>query len=920
MSSTFYPTAIYMSDLTRCMSGLSQIFPTKFVACTIKAPGKDKPIPGFDAIETKTEGEPVVNYTETRRSLWKSLKDLNPTDSCYGDINFIGTSLEGGKNLSEVYIQIDKDTWNRPYIFQEEPADPTSLENLKDKRTTTDGTNYTEPVANMAPVERASKESYTYNAIILYYNLYLVDPSGQSSGVKPVCTELPMGIYYLGQKKEIKERSVTRLNMLIGTDKNAVPVNTGQASSSTYAALTQSLLAFSQGFEVIRKEVESPEIGKYIGGEIKQELDHFRDNCAVNVPYIKDGYWFVNGRKYGKAYGLTSTDDEKVKKIVQDKAQEYIKGNPDEFRGEPGKDGKPGKDGAGMNIKDVLNSVSDRPAIGENPGDAYIIGTDLHVWPSNGSSKNDWVIIRDFKGAKGEKGDPGKDGNPGKDGSGITFKGVANSTEGITDKKAGDCYIVGDNILIWDGKAWVDGDALRGPAGKKGDEGVPGKDGKDCTVAPSRFVIPDCDEIDICLVYRCLPNSKYEASSIYNFSDNRDVVYLPAGDWYKHYARVVNSSNLVLEAGGVSPMHGGGNGGIRTNKFGKDDDNLQHYDEKHTDLDWLDGEGNPRYPNPGGDFDIPPIGGAQEHRPSDEENFYKETPFLDYDFTTRLDNIHNIRKNGNTVWPNKYKFTKKWIDKDGNEKEFNHDNLSLPMWGFCGNAEFYAAVEKFGIYKSNKKKEGNVLDRRRREEMIEDANKAGAGLDVKDSANLYKFIPLVKAGKIPNKKLEDFANFLQVRCLTIRPKNFIEFPAIGSQVINSMLSNGDCALRFSSFFHVCAGMNANWRIKNAPDVDLYICGYRGTGPGRTRIEGSEHIFPIDGEMRPLTTHEGLEWTHTASRRALFNMAYDPVSRATIIAPAGFSCGREKNIAEPKDINAEIEWMMNPENIKPNDNQ
>lgn len=930
MTSTFYPTAIYMSDLTRCMSGLSQIFPTKFVACTITAPGKDKPIPGFDTIETKTEGEPVVDYTETRKALWKSLKALNPTGSCYGDINFIGASLEGGKNLSEVYIQIDKDTWNRPYIFQEEPADSTSLENLKDKRTTTDGTNYTEPVANMAPVERASNYSYTYNAIILYYNLYLVDPSGQSSGVKPVCTELPMGIYYLRENKKVKERSVTRLNMLIGTDKNAVPVNTGQASSSTYAALTQSLLAFSQGFEVIRKEVESPEIGKCIGGEIKQELDHFRDNCAVNVPYIKDGYWFVNGRKYGAAVQYTPEMKADVKgaakEAARDTAKAYIEENPDKFKGkdgEDGEDGKPGEDGrngVGLNLR-ADHEYTDFDDLKKNqpqdltPGDAYVIGSDLYVW----SSDKTWVKVPNFKGAKGDKGEAGE---------GVKFCGTVESENELPryayGEHAGNFYIVGNNIRIWDGKKWVNGDALRGPRGKKGEPGNDGNDGKDCTVETGPFIIPDCDEIDICLVYRCKDPEDYDASSVFIYGKDGQLSAMTLEELLKNHSSMADYYRKYLSGSSTSkeekkyetrsssgPVLKNGLGSGLGNKYDPDKDNLQHYDTPKTELEWQDEWGNIHTPNPGRKYwDEHPVDPAEEKKKTPEQKFYETTTFTDYDFTTKLDNIHNIRKDGSTLWPNKYKFVK---------KGFTHDagNLKLPMWGFCGGGELYDEQAGFGVYKSNKKKEGNVLEWSWRQKKIKETEEHTNTKLPEGSKDLYNFIPLVKAGKILGVNYDDIKNFLQVRCLTIRPKNFI-LP----HVLNSMLNNGECALHFSSLFHVCAGYNGgeneNMEIRLTPDVDLYVCGYKldkDNNNKRIMVKDSEHIFRIDGEMRPLKTHEGLEWYQTESRRAFFNMSYDPVSRATIIAPAGFSYRRKENIAKVNEIRDEIAWVMDRKNIE-----
>lgn len=903
MTSTFYfyPTAIYMSDLTRCMSGLSQIFPTKFVACTITAPGKDKPIPGFDAIETKTEGERVVDYTETRKALWKSLKALNPTGSCYGDINFIGTSLEGGKNLSEVYIQIDKDTWNRPYIFQEEPADSTSLENLKDKRTTTDGTNYTEPVANMAPVERASNDSYTFNAIILYYNLYLVDPTGESSGVKPVCTELPMGIYHLGTNKTIKDPWVTRLNMSIGTQDSSASVSPGKASKDVYEKLCTSLKEFSDDFTEIKKAVESPEISKCIGGEIKQELDHFRNDRAVNVPYIKDGYWFVNGRKYGKAVEYTPEMKEDVKGTAEKAAKEYIKEHSNEFKGKPGKpgkdgdDGKPGKngrDGAGLNLR-ADHEYTDFDDLKNNqpqdltPGDAYVIGSDLYVW----SSDKTWVKVPNFKGAKGDKGEAG---------GGVRFRGRVNNTterDKITDLKPGDFCFVSDNIFIWDGKAWVDGDVLRGPAGKKGDEGAPGKDGKDLTFKSGEFILQPCDEIEICLVYRCQRVEKDSSvlSPIYSCTDGVCKIvdldeFAASGKWRSILERHNFAGGMKARSAPVMKTMAGG-GVHTTNKWQGGDDGSNRYQEWQDEIIARDPDGNIIHPNPGYNFDpddfVP--GTPGEGKPKTIP-FSSWTSFIDYDVTTRITNIHDLRDSQGNILSNEFVFK-----KDG----FVHTGVTLPMWGYCGNGGFYGESYGYGKCKSNKNVAENILS-----DDWRALKNNGVAISIED------FQKKVEAGEIPGVTIDDCRNFIQVRCTTIYPPKFIQ-----AQALNQLMYQKDCVFRFLGFFHSCAGTAGNEAMMyGAPNVDVYVCGYSNKDGVRVRVPGTEHIFPIDSEMRPLKFHSGFEWTQTESRRALFNMTYDPVSRVTMIVPEGLSIhrkdehGNDQYIATKEEIRKAIDVM------------
>lgn len=90
---------------------------------------------------------------------------------------------------------------------------------------------------------------------------------------------------------------------------------------------------------------------------------------------------------------------------------------------------------------------------------------------------------------QGPKGDPGEQGAPGAPGvqgpkgdpgTSVTIKG---SFSGASDlpmtASISDGYLVGTDLYIWDGKAWIDGGPVRGPQGIPGEQGEPGVAGED---------------------------------------------------------------------------------------------------------------------------------------------------------------------------------------------------------------------------------------------------------------------------------------------------------------------------------------------------------------------------------------------------------------------------------------------------------
>jgi hypothetical protein len=95
-----------------------------------------------------------------------------------------------------------------------------------------------------------------------------------------------------------------------------------------------------------------------------------------------------------------------------EKGEKGDKGDP----GEQGPAGADGADGRGVSIKGSVPTVGDLPATGVE-GDAYLVGTDLHVWTGTG-----WQDVGRIQGpagpagaagAAGPAGPPGEKGDPG---------------------------------------------------------------------------------------------------------------------------------------------------------------------------------------------------------------------------------------------------------------------------------------------------------------------------------------------------------------------------------------------------------------------------------------------------------------------------------------------------------------------------
>lgn len=117
--------------------------------------------------------------------------------------------------------------------------------------------------------------------------------------------------------------------------------------------------------------------------------------------YYKNNLAFFNGSTFialqnnlGKAPPALPTKSNAYWSLFAEKGATGERGP----RGERGADGKDGKDGTGVNIIGELRSEDDRPLTGE-PGDAYLIKGNLHVWQIN---TNGWKNVGPIQGPQGK--------------------------------------------------------------------------------------------------------------------------------------------------------------------------------------------------------------------------------------------------------------------------------------------------------------------------------------------------------------------------------------------------------------------------------------------------------------------------------------------------------------------------------------
>ena len=132
----------------------------------------------------------------------------------------------------------------------------------------------------------------------------------------------------------------------------------------------------------------------------------------------------------------------------------------------------------GIKVVGIVSDAASIPAVGEEFGDAYLVGTqppyDMRVWTRNVSNNTAaWVDLGEFP-LKGPKGDTGPQGTTWTVGSGAPKYNPYRAGDMYLDKVTGNGYIA---THLSGPLKWELNFNLKGPRGEKGDRGPQGLQG-----------------------------------------------------------------------------------------------------------------------------------------------------------------------------------------------------------------------------------------------------------------------------------------------------------------------------------------------------------------------------------------------------------------------------------------------------------
>lgn len=330
MAGIFIPFLQYNQDLTRSMQGLSQVYPSRAVTVKLDSTNISDWMADADNeiinISAQAPTPSSIDYGAIRNKLYELIyphiiiKDsqINEYAPSISDINFLSHELRNGWLYNDIYVHISPEQGGETIVMQQHGLAGSP-----------------ERTGFAFDVEKDQYEKYSssrtnlkFNAVILYYSLYQIDSTSSTADTKPIIIDMPLGIYVPESEVTIKASTPelygqgtswsTRICSRIA---NAETLAIGSSDKSNeYATLTKVLSEFGNIAEVVNNILHRREIINTNGAsgvastdsltlapeDIKSYLEEFRRENAVNVPYIKDGHWFVNGRDLGT---LASTAD-----------------------------------------------------------------------------------------------------------------------------------------------------------------------------------------------------------------------------------------------------------------------------------------------------------------------------------------------------------------------------------------------------------------------------------------------------------------------------------------------------------------------------------------------------------------------------------------------------------------------------------
>ena len=322
MAGFFVPFLQYHQDLIRSMSGLCQVYPSKQVTLNFESPSEVKTwVETADADARKelnnASEASALDYGAIRNILYKAIADhvekdipddlVNIKAPSMADINFLSHEIIDGWLYNDIYINVTPEQGKKTFVLQESGGE--NNPGITGFAINPDTGDYLQ--------DDCKRSTMTFNAVVLYYNLYMVDPEYKTASTVPVVVDMPLGIYVPESSVTIKIETEalygqgtswsTRIcSRLAGASSYQTPIQDTNKSSE-YATLTKILSQFGNINKKMDEILHSRNVDLGLNPyDIKSYLDELRKERAINVPYIKDGHWFVNGRDIGETAAVVN--------------------------------------------------------------------------------------------------------------------------------------------------------------------------------------------------------------------------------------------------------------------------------------------------------------------------------------------------------------------------------------------------------------------------------------------------------------------------------------------------------------------------------------------------------------------------------------------------------------------------------------
>lgn len=346
MAGKFYPFEQYNNDLTRSFTGLCHVYPSKCMTIKLDdAADLDTVLKRMNAKAEQQVNGDKLNYSAIRDVLYYYTKSLVDPDSIpkndgakdgtisapsVSDINFLSHEPHSGSIYYDIYVSVTPEQGKRYVIppsgsIDEPGKDPVELSGFDA---------WSKEFADTASEQfESTRKDLTFDALILYYDCYVVDPTYATADAQVIIKDMPLGLYVLDEEQtiHIKDLSIygqgtswaTRICSRLTTNSTR-NLDVDPTRINEYSTLTKVLQEFGRSSQIINEYIKedksklNQDSKALTPADIKAYLEEFRNQSKVNVPYIKNNHWYVNGRDLGEVVVKTTIDDGTIQTIKTD--------------------------------------------------------------------------------------------------------------------------------------------------------------------------------------------------------------------------------------------------------------------------------------------------------------------------------------------------------------------------------------------------------------------------------------------------------------------------------------------------------------------------------------------------------------------------------------------------------------------------